>query len=165
MTRTLILMRHAKSNWDAPVAGDHARPLNDRGRRSATAMGNWMRTQGWIPDQVLSSSSARTRETFARLGFVIAGEFTDALYHAGPDQMRQTLAQTSGETVLLLGHNPGIAEFAEQLVQLGPDHPRFYDYPTGATLVVKFDIDNWDLLKPGTGIVLDFTVPRDLKID
>ncbi|MBL4766962.1 MAG: histidine phosphatase family protein [Rhodobacteraceae bacterium] len=163
MTRTLILMRHAKSSWDTPVTGDHARPLNDRGRRSAAALGEWMLLQGWMPDQVLSSSSARTRETFARLGFIIAGNFTDDLYHAGPDQMLKTLLRASGETVLLLGHNPGIAEFAGQLVGIEPDHPRFSDYPTGATLVVEFDIDRWDHLKPGTGTVLDFTVPRDLK--
>ncbi len=162
MTKTLILMRHAKSSWDAPATSDHARPLNGRGRRSAKALGDWMRAQGWIPDQVLCSSSARTRETFAGLKVPLAGEFTDDLFHAGPEQMLPLLARASGQTVLLLGHNPGIAEFAEQLVSSKPDHARFFDYPTGATLVVSFDIDDWNRLRPGTGNVLDFTVPRDL---
>lgn len=162
MSKTLVLMRHAKSSWDAPMSDDHARPLNGRGRKSAKALGDWMRTQGWIPDQVMSSSSTRTRETFAGLGFIIAGDFTSDLYHAGPEQMHRTLAQANGQTVLLIGHNPGIAEFAELLVTTEPDHPRFYDYPTGATLVVRFDITRWDQLKPNTGKVLDFIVPRDL---
>lgn len=162
MTRTLILMRHAKSSWNSSASDDHSRPLNNRGRRSADALGDWMRAQDWLPDQVLSSSSARNRETFARLGFIITGSFTDDLFHASPDQMRRALAQAKGQTILLLGHNPGIGEFAEQLVQAEPDHPRFQDYPTGATLVVQFDIEHWDQLEPGTGKVLDFTVPRDL---
>jgi phosphohistidine phosphatase len=165
MTKTLILMRHAKSSWDAPVAGDHARPLNDRGRKSAKALGDWMRAKGWLPDQVLSSSSERTRETFAGLGISVAPTFTGDLYHAGPDQILPVLARATGQMVLFLGHNPGIAEFAEQLVRNAPDHARFYDYPTGATLVVQFDIDSWDQLRCGSGEVLDFTVPRDLTGD
>ncbi|MBV1895219.1 MAG: histidine phosphatase family protein [Rhodobacteraceae bacterium] len=162
MTKTLILMRHAKSSWDSPTTSDHARPLNDRGRRSAIALGDWMRARGWIPDQVLSSNSVRTRETFAGLGIDVTPSFSGDLYHAGPDQMLPVLARATGQSVLLLGHNPGIAEFAEQLVQTAPNHRRFHDYPSGATLVVRFDIKNWDQLQRDTGDVLDFTVPRDL---
>ena len=162
MTRTLILMRHAKSSWNALAATDHARPLNDWGRRSAKALGNWLRAIDRIPDQVISSSSARTRETFAGLEIVVAGDFADALYHAGPEQMHRVLAHASGQTVLILGHNPGIAEFAESLIRQSAAHPRFHQYPTGATLVAEFDIENWDQLEPGTGTVVDFIVPRDL---
>lgn len=162
MTKTLILMRHAKSSWDSPATSDHARPLNDRGRRSAKALGDWMRVRGWIPDQVLSSNSVRTRETFTGLAIDIAPTFSGDLYHAGPDQMLPILARASGQSVLLLGHNPGIAEFAGQLARSAPNHRRFHDYPSGATMVVSFDIKNWDQLRCGTGEVLDFTVPRDL---
>ena len=62
MTRRLILMRHAKSSWDNPFAEDHQRPLNGRGKRSAKAIGEWLRAQGYLPDQILSSSATRTRE-------------------------------------------------------------------------------------------------------
>ena len=68
MTRTLILTRHAKSSWDAPVASDHDRPLNKRGRKSAPAIGTWLKQNGWLPDEVISSTSARTRETWDRMG-------------------------------------------------------------------------------------------------
>jgi phosphohistidine phosphatase len=162
MTKTLILMRHAKSSWNAPAMRDHARPLNTRGQRSARALGDWLRTQAWTPDEVLSSSSQRTRETFAGLHIDAPARFTNDLYHAGPEQIRQVLAQANGEMVLILGHNPGIAEFAEELVQSPPDHERFLDYPTGATLVVRFEIERWEQIQPGTGQVLDFIVPRDL---
>ena len=48
MTCTLILMRHAKSSWDDLTLSDHERPLNKRGRASASAMGKWLRKNGQI---------------------------------------------------------------------------------------------------------------------
>ena len=162
MTRTLILTRHAKSSWDTPVLDDHARPLNDRGTRSAKALGDWMRAKGWLPDQVISSSSTRTRETFAGLGLDTKAAFTDALYHASHTQMLRVLSQASGKSVLMLVHNPGAAAFAEALATSPPDYPRFYDYPTGATLVLHFEIDSWDQVQWHSGTVADFIVPRDL---
>lgn len=162
MTRTLILTRHAKSSWNTPDLADHDRPLNDRGTRSAKALGDWMRAKGWLPDQVISSSSKRTRETFAGMGLDVSADFTDALYHVTHSQMLRVLSQATGRTVLMLAHNPGVAEFAEELVITPPDHPRFSDYPTGATLVTQFDIDSWEDVSWTGGTVLDFTVPRDL---
>lgn len=163
MTRTLILMRHAKSSWDNPGQNDHARPLNPRGRRSATALGDWLRAEGWLPDEVISSSSARTRGTFAGLKLDVPAQFTDALYHADPDRMLAVLAQARGETVLMLGHNPGIAAFAARLLTAPPDHPRFADYPTCATLVARFEIANWHALRWHSGRPLAFVIPRELS--
>lgn len=165
MTRTLILTRHAKSSWTTPGLDDHDRPLNDRGTRSAKALGDWMRAKGWLPDQVISSSSKRTRETFADLGLETEAEFTDALYHVSHNQMLRVLSQATGRTVLMLGHNPAVGEFAEGLASTPPDHPRFFDYPTGATLVLQFDIDSWETVAWSGGKVLDFVVPRELLAD
>ncbi|QIE46667.1 histidine phosphatase family protein [Pseudohalocynthiibacter aestuariivivens] len=163
MTRRLILIRHAKSSWDVPVQNDHARTLNDRGRRAATALGTWLRREGYVPDAILSSSSERTRETAARLGFDVPSEYTNALYHAGPRRMRAALNGATASCVLMLGHNPGIAEFADLLVDKHPNHPRFLDYPTGATLVVDFPIESWEKVELGTGHVVDFVIPRELS--
>ena len=162
MTRRLILMRHAKSSWDNPFAEDHQRPLNGRGKRSAKAIGEWLRAQGYLPDQILSSSATRTRETCAGLQLEADKRFLDGLYHAGAGQMLEVLKQGSGECVLMLGHNPGIAWFASELVERPPEHPRFNDYPTCATLVVDFQISTWRDLRPGTGQVVDFVIPREL---
>ncbi|WP_320177294.1 histidine phosphatase family protein [Roseovarius pacificus] len=162
MTLRLILMRHAKSSWDDPALSDHARPLNGRGRRSASALGDWLRAQGVLPDQILSSSSERTRETCARLGLDATAQFTGTLYHAGPATMLRVLHGASGQTVLMLGHNPGIADFAHALVATPPPHPGFETYPTCATLVADFAITDWADLAPGTGQTVDFIVPRDL---
>jgi len=76
--------------------------------------------------------------------------------------MLAVLRHATGHQVLMLGHNPGIAEFAALLVAAPPDHERFDDYPTGATLVVSFDIADWSALHPGTGTVVQFLTPHDL---
>ena len=162
MTRTLILMRHAKSSWSTPGLSDHERPLNDRGRRSATALGDWLRQMGHVPDEVISSSSRRTRETFDGLRFDMQANFTDDLYHAGAATMLKVLSRATGRTVLMLGHNPGIVEFAERIVRHPPDHTRFFDYPTGATLVVEFDLDDWTNITWKSGTVTGFAIPREL---
>ncbi len=163
MTRHLILTRHAKSTWDEPLQNDHVRPLNKRGRKSAAAIGEWLKQKSFLPDEVLSSSSVRTVETWQRMELDASETtFTDDLYHAGPDGMFQKLSAAKGNTVLMLGHNPGIAEFASRIVREEPSHARFFDYPTCATTIIRFDIDNWRDVSWRSGEVLEFVIPREL---
>lgn len=163
MTLTLILTRHAKSSWNTPDLADHDRPLNNRGRASARAIGGWLQHKGYAPDEVLSSTSERTRETWLRMRLSAPKvEFLPELYHADGYQMRQALSAATGQTVLLLGHNPGIAEFAERIVQAAPDHPRFFDYPTCATTIIRFDQSDWSQINWHSGLVIAFVIPREL---
>lgn len=162
MSKRLILMRHAKSSWDDPRQSDHERPLNGRGRVSAKALGEWLNTKKYLPDQALVSSAARTRETFARLGIACDAAFLKGLYHAGEDRMLDALQRAKGNCVLMLGHNPGIGEFAHALLAEQHPHPRFYDYPTCATLVADFPIGEWSELRFGMGQAVDFVIPREL---
>lgn len=163
MSRTLILMRHAKSSWDDFMQPDHARPLNARGRTSAAAMGEWLTDNNYLPDELLCSTAERTRETYARLGVLAATtRYEDALYHAGADVMLGVLQTAQANTVLMLGHNPGIAYFAEMLAHKPANHPRFSDYPTCATTVLSFDIDSWSDVKFSQGTVLNFAIPREV---
>ncbi|MFN3526400.1 MAG: SixA phosphatase family protein [Paracoccus sp. (in: a-proteobacteria)] len=159
--RRLILTRHAKSAWDDPTLDDHDRPLNDRGRRSARALGDWMASRGYEPEEVLCSTSERTRETWA----CVAGAPLEvrpvwraepSLYHAGPDRMLAVLKTATHPTVMMLGHNPGICEFAAMLPSRAPMDADFRRYPTAATLVVDFQIEAWADLQPGQGSVMDF---------
>jgi len=160
--KRLILMRHAKSSWGDPMQEDHQRPLNGRGRRSAEALAEWLNANNIQPDQILVSSAHRTIETSERLNLDGEKTISDALYHANPGEMMQVLKQATGQTVLMLGHNPGIAWFAREMVISPPAHPRFSDYPTGATLIVDFEIDQWRDIRPGSGRVFDFVTPREL---
>ncbi|WP_156943769.1 SixA phosphatase family protein [Roseivivax isoporae] len=157
----LFLMRHAKSDWSLGE-DDHARPLNPRGRKSAEALGDWMRAHDYLPDQVLCSSSTRTRETLARLDIDAPVRFEDRLYHADPHTILRALHHADGEAVLVIGHNPGFAEFAGRIVEDPPVHPRFRDYPTGATLVADLPGTLWPDLAWGEARTVDFVVPREL---
>lgn len=166
MTRTLILVRHAKSDWDDPMLEDHARPLNPRGRDAAGRVGRWLAREGLRPDAALVSSARRTRETWellsAELDAPPAPQVLDALYHASPAVMLQALRAATAPVVLMLGHNPGIAAFAATLLRRAPPHPRFADYPTCATLVAGFDAPGWSAVGPAGGTAQAFVVPREL---
>ena len=161
MTRTLIIMRHAKSSWGDPTQADIDRPLNGRGRASARAIGEWLSFGGFKPDLVLSSNAKRTAETWANMALSADIRFLPELYLAPPNVLLRTVQQAEGDCVLLLAHNPGIAEFAEQIVSDPPRHDRFHDYPTAATLVATFDTP-WSEVSWGFGRARAFTVPRDL---
>lgn len=160
--KRLILMRHAKSDWSAS-GDDHSRPLNARGMDSAPAMGRWLSARGWLPDDVLCSSATRTRQTLELLSLPqVRTRFERALYLAEAETMVEILRSATGDTVLMLGHNHGISECAHHLVKDWPDHPRFPDYPTCATSLIRFDIDAWDDLLEGTGHCEGFAVPREV---
>ncbi len=164
MTLTLILMRHAKSDWTHAGLPDHERPLNGRGRTSAKALGEWLRAEGHVPDEVLCSSATRTGETLQglKLPSDVPARYISDLYHADAGQMRDVLMQAQGESVLMVGHNPGICDLAHSLVRVAPDHLRFEDYPTGATLVVQFAADRWTQIGWHDGQPIAFVVPREL---
>ncbi|MQY43496.1 histidine phosphatase family protein [Epibacterium sp. SM1969] len=162
MTCTLILTRHAKSAWDTSAPSDHARPLNKRGTRSAIAIGAWLRDHDYMPHQVISSSSQRTRETYDLMELDAPAIFIERLYHANSDVMFQVLREAEHKNIMLLGHNPGIAAFAHAILNHAPAHSRFEDYPTGATLIAEFPLESWADLTWGSGRALDFAVPREL---
>ncbi|MFK7765578.1 MAG: histidine phosphatase family protein [Roseobacter sp.] len=160
----LILMRHAKSDWGQARLSDHDRPLNKRGQISAQALGNWLRSKDYVPNQVLSSSSIRTRETVLGLGLApqTDAQFIAALYHAGPQVMLDILNGATSPCVLMVGHNPGICEMARLIVTAPSQHLRFSDYPTGATLICDFDATDWQAVDWRQGACADFIIPREL---
>ncbi|MBK8438362.1 MAG: histidine phosphatase family protein [Rhodobacter sp.] len=164
--KRLILTRHAKSSWDDPMTPDHDRPLNERGKAAAADLGQWLASRGHVPDEVLCSDALRTRTTFSGIAPALPGtpvlELKPALYHAGPDVMMAVLKHARGDCVMVIGHNPGIAEFAHRLVSKTPMSSEFTRYPTGATLVVDFAIDAWSEVAFGQGVTVDFVVPREI---
>ena len=151
MTRTLILIRHAKSDWDDPRLTDHQRALNPRGRRAAPRIGAWLAREGLRPEEALVSDATRTRETWHliadRLRDAPAPRLIPALYHASPDTMLRHLRDASAPVVAMVAHNPGTAALARMLAE---------------TPVLGFDAEDWRDIAPGTGQVRAFVTPRDL---
>jgi phosphohistidine phosphatase len=166
MTKRLILTRHAKSSWDDPTTPDHDRPLNERGKAAAADLGDWLASRGYVPEEVLCSDALRTRKTWSGIAPALPGtpilSLKPALYHAGPDVMLAVLKHAHADTVMMIGHNPGIGEFAHRIVTRSPLNPEFQRYPTGATLVAEFEIASWEEAAFGTGAPIDFIVPSEL---
>jgi phosphohistidine phosphatase len=161
--KRLILMRHAKSDWSDMAASDHARPLNARGRQSAAAVGRWMREAEVLPDHILCSDAARTRETLSLLALeAVPISLNRSLYLAEPEAMLRALHTRQEDCIMLIGHNPGCAMLAERLVPEHHTQDGIHAYPTGATLVVDFDIAEWVDLDDHAGRVAHFVLPRAL---
>ena len=168
--KRLILLRHAKSAWGDPDLDDHDRPLNQRGRLAAPLMGAWLTERGFVPDVVLCSSSVRTVETWARARPAIPGApdaAVDArLYHADPATMLAAIhaAPPEANTLLLIGHQPGIGALTRRLA--APDTPAtctraYQKFPTAACAVMDFDADDWTAVTWGAGRFHSFAVPRE----
>ena len=166
--KRLILIRHAKSSWSSGAADDQSRPLNDRGHAAAVKVGNWLKGEGYIPDQVLSSNATRCAQTWEGIAPALDANpevsFQDALYLAGPQAMLDALHAATGNTVLMLGHMPGIGEFARDLRRDPPPaHEASRKYPTGAVTVLDFKVERWADVQMGTGKFVTYTAPRALK--
>jgi phosphohistidine phosphatase len=170
--RKLFLLRHAKSSWDDPAAEDFDRPLNGRGRKDAKSMGKYMAAQGFRPGIALVSGAARTRATWELIephleGVPVAIEAE--LYEAAKSRLLTRLRHMDDhmESVLLIGHNPGIGRLAEVLVE---HHGRpallaclADKFPTGALAVIHLDIGHWGELEAGRGTLASFVRPKDLE--
>jgi phosphohistidine phosphatase len=170
--KTIFLLRHAKSSWREPDLDDHDRPLAGRGRRAAKAMGTHLEERAVRPSLILCSSARRTRETLDRL-----------LPHLGPEPQvrieREIYLASRGEllarlrrvddcedSVLLIGHNPGIAELARGLVGDGPAETiqrMNRKFPTAAFAAFALPLHRWQELTLGNTRLTEFTTPRDLS--
>jgi len=143
VTRTLVLMRHGKSDYP-PGVDDHQRPLNNRGRREAALAGQWLRRDGIAVDVVLCSTANRTRQTLQRTGVEAPAQFLDELYDADADQVCEAVrlhVPADAATVLVVAHFPGMPETALALDPSG----RIERFPTSAYAVLEIAAP-WDRL-------------------
>ena len=159
--KRLILMRHAEAGWHINT-DDHERPLSASGIRDAKKIGSWLKEKAYMPDEVISSTSVRTRETLSYLLLDCPQIFERSLYLADADQMKSTLKTLLSETVILLAHNPGITELAYDLMNHEEKHENFMDFPAASTLVIDFKADRWSEVKSDSGIFVDFVMPLQL---
>jgi phosphohistidine phosphatase len=137
--RTLILMRHAKAVRPQDAPDDRARGLTPRGRRDAAAAGAAIAAAGLAPTLALVSAAQRTRETAAAglAAFKLETRFEEALYHASPASLWDAFAATDAASVIIVGHNPGLAELVAHLIAEAHDRSAlardfFGHFPTAA---------------------------------
>lgn len=140
MPRELLLLRHAKSDWDQNC-GDFDRPLNPRGRRDAARIGQWLHHQTRLPDTVLSSPARRAAQTAhavcAMTGIAMDSiQWDERIYLASPDTLLQVIAELpdARKRALIIGHNPGLEELLLQLAPAALRHQHDHKLLTTATL-------------------------------
>jgi len=163
--RTLVLMRHAKSDYPDGVA-DHDRPLAPRGIREAGMAGDWLRGNVGEIDSVLCSSAIRTRQTLERTGVEAPVSFLDRLYGATPGSMFEEINQVADEvhTLLVIGHEPTVSQVALGLAEQGSSDRKATEaiaakFPTSGIAVLRVP-ETWAGLKPGEATLTGFHVPR-----
>ena len=172
--RRLLLLRHAKTETDAPSGKDFDRRLDDRGRIDAATMGDWLKRHPPLPDLVCVSTAVRARETWDLAAAAMTGAtplmaHLDELYGAGPAELLSVIRGTAGEDpqrLLIIGHNPGLHELALGLIGRGDDEGRSAldgNLPTSGLVVIEFPIEDWDDVAFRGGRLLQFVSPKLLK--
>ena len=169
--RHLILFRHAKSARPEGVE-DHDRPLAERGTRDAPAMGAWLARSKLVPDLVLVSTAARTRETWslASGGFVTppSSEERPEIYEATSEALLGLIRDTESavQTLMLVGHNPGTEDLARMLMadDGGEAGRRLREkFLTAAIAVLSFDVESWSDIGPAMASLDLFETPRSIS--
>ncbi|MBM9505704.1 SixA phosphatase family protein [Actinacidiphila acididurans] len=165
--RTLVLLRHAKADW--PEVPDHERPLADRGRQDAAAVGRRLVQDGVTADLVLCSTATRTRETWKLAVHELPHRprtvYEERLYDATLGDLLALVGETSDEvgSLLLVGHNPGIHALADAMAGTadGDTMTRMNrGFPTAAFAVLTFS-GSWKRAEHGVGRLASFWVPHE----
>ncbi|MGA7674458.1 MAG: histidine phosphatase family protein [Rhizomicrobium sp.] len=174
--KRLFLLRHAKAERDHPGLDDEARALAPRGREDAARIGRFLREEIYVPDLVLCSTAVRTRQTLElllpELGMRPALQYLDELYLARPDTILSVIRQVrdGAGSLMIVGHNPGLADCAHALTREPDDRKmrRRYltmaeKFSTGSLAILDFEIAQWHGVDAGCGDLELFVRPKDLQ--
>lgn len=157
--RTLLLMRHAKSDWGSDYSGDHERPLNERGVLSARKMGEVLTARDLAPDLVISSTAVRARTTAelaAESGSWRAAITLDPVLYGASSREVIDVASAAPDVkrLMLVGHQP---TWSAMVHDLTGEH---VDMKTGAVAVISVPIEAWVELFSGLSDLVDVLYPR-----
>ena len=162
--KTLLVMRHAKSDWGSSFSSDHDRPLAPRGLRAARRMGRFISDSGVAPDLILSSTAVRARKT-AELASDAGGWdspiTTDPkLYASDVEQVLDAIAGVDPgvNRLLITGHEPIWSALVGWLIGGGRVH-----MPTAAVACLDLAHGGWADLDRGTCALRWLVTPKTLK--
>jgi phosphohistidine phosphatase len=164
-TKTLLVIRHAKSSWDIGTLNDFERPLNDRGKRDAPVMANRLKEKNILVDAFVASPAKRAKKTAE----LFTGEyqrekediiFVSKLYHAAADTFFEVVEDLNDafKTVALFSHNPGITEFVNMLT----DEVKLDNMPTCGIFAVKLQSPSWKNFRKAKKEFLFFDYPKNI---
>ena len=161
MAKQLIIMRHAKSDWNIDFGSDYNRPLANRGLRAAGQVGRLLRLLDQIPDHIITSSAERARQTVeiaVKEGqWPCPVEQKEALYEASVEDVLAQIHSIpdDAQSCLVAGHEPTCSYLLHYLI--GPSQIRF---PTAAMAAIKLELASWTSIPQGAGQLLWFLPPR-----
>ena len=162
--KTLLILRHAKTQSDAP-GGDHARELTERGLRNATEIGAYIQALIGTPDAIITSDATRALQTAeivaSAVGFSTPLTLVPRIYEADLNTLLALVRSILDEvdTAMIVGHNPGFEDLAEALAG---NHDEGVRLPTSGLAVLEFEIDRWDAARRGTGRLREVATPRTI---
>ena len=157
MKKTLIIVRHAHTFDPNPGQPDHERDLTPEGKTEARLSAEWLKEEGNLPKKIVASFANRTQQTASIFSEVIFGDGQNyvaekELYHAKENDLLDFIKEnfTSEESLMLVGHNPSVTQFA---IRLGATTVSYL--PPASVIVLAFEISEWSELKFHTGKLLD----------
>ncbi|MEU7055434.1 histidine phosphatase family protein [Streptomyces sp. NPDC046197] len=166
--RRIVLFRHAKADW--PQVNDHERPLAERGRMDAAVAGRKLADTGVHFDLALCSTAVRTRETWKLAVHELPHRpktvYEERIYEASPGELISVLNETPDDvqSLVMIGHNPGIQGLAEVLSGSAEEEARERmsrrGFPAAAFAVLSFD-GSWKGLEPGVATLTDYWAPSE----
>ena len=168
----LGLLRHAKSDWGDARARDFDRPLNERGLKGARVMGEHIKGTGRAFQRILASPAVRVSDTIENAakawGHAFPVEWDRRIYLASSATLMDLLRDLEGdpESVLMIGHNPGLEDLIFDLVPEDGSSPLRdvveEKFPTATYAVLELPIDRWDEIDEGCARLVELVRPRDL---
>lgn len=164
IVKSLIVFRHAKSDWDADYSSDHDRPLARRGVKAAKTMGLLLAKSGKLPDLILCSTATRARQTL-ELAYHHGNwnskiQYSEQLYDSAAGEIISLLQQmqNSSHSIMVVGHEPTWSQLISQLI--GGGNIRF---PTAAMARIDFYLNDWAGINAGNGQLRWLLQPRFFK--
>jgi phosphohistidine phosphatase len=163
--KTLLIIRHAKSSWDIASLNDFDRSLNDRGKKDAPIMAQRLLDKKIHIDSFVSSPAKRAKKTAEFFCTVYKKNKEDiilisALYHAAPEVFFEVIEQLNDndDSVAIFSHNPGITDFANQLVA----DANIDNMPTCSIFAVQTSITKWKDFAKAKREFLFFEYPKGI---
>ena len=162
MSKSLYLVRHAKSDWTIPGTKDFDRDLNSRGMTDAPKMGSKLFDLGVKPEIIITSPAVRAKATAEFIAEQLKIDpanilFDENIYEASLRTLLGVLTSFEDKysQIMLFGHNPGFTYLAEYLTKevLG-------DIPTCGVVAIEFNIEKWAELSGGTGNMKFYIYPK-----
>lgn len=162
--KKLVIIRHAKSDWEDTTLDDYDRPLNKRGLDDAPFIGKFLHEKGLAPDLILSSPATRAVQTAEFIAKEVAYEKiicpNQYIYEAFVNTLQDIVSfiHDDNETVFLVGHNPGVSALAYMLCGLKES------VPTCATVEIDFDCNSWMDVSKENSTLISYDYPKKIKI-